>query len=83
PAQEVQQASVINGGNLRSEPLVAPDTVLAQICPNDTVQVLEQRDTWAQVRLVSLGPDCVAERANLGRKAGSASRCLVRSRRSP
>ncbi len=68
PAQEVQQASVINGGNLRSEPLVAPETVLAQVCPNDTVQVLEQRDTWARVKLVGLGPDCVAERAQLGQE---------------
>jgi len=28
---------VIKGGNLRSEPRIAPETVIGQLCVNDTV----------------------------------------------
>lgn len=59
------QSSVTNGGNLRSEPLVAPETVLAQVCPGDTVLVLEQVTDWARIRMIALAADCVPERASL------------------
>jgi hypothetical protein len=63
----VLTARVTNGGNLRSEPRIVPETVLAQVCPGDEVVVLEQQqvDTvlWYHIRVVTRAPDCVANHA--------------------
>ncbi len=61
----VQQAVVANGGNLRSERVLAPETVLAQVCPDDTVLLLEEADGWARIRVIGVAPDCVPQRAAL------------------
>jgi len=53
-----------NGGNLRSEPVIAPETVLGQVCPGDQVAILEERSVgtapWYRIRLVELAtaPNC-------------------------
>lgn len=48
---------VIVGGNIRSEPRIAPETVVGQVVAGDAVALLEQRDvdgqTWHRVRLLS------------------------------
>jgi hypothetical protein len=41
--------TVTNGGNLRSEPRVAPETVLGLVWPGDEIAFLEQRDVDGQV----------------------------------
>jgi hypothetical protein len=50
------RASVVNGGNLRSEPRIVPETVVGQVVPGDTLLLLEQRTVesglWHRVRLV-------------------------------
>jgi hypothetical protein len=50
---------VVVGGNLRSEPRIAPETVVGQVVAGDTVALLEQRDVdgqpWHRVRLLSTG----------------------------
>lgn len=71
PAPElIGRSSVVAGGNLRSEPVIAPETVLGQICAGDQVDVLEQRAagdaTWYRVRLAQEGPSCSAQRVTLG-----------------
>ncbi len=62
-------ALVTNGGNLRSEPRIAPDTVLAQVCPGDRVELLEQEQRedilWQRIRVLQLAEDCVTERADI------------------
>jgi hypothetical protein len=50
PAFAAAEATVIRGGNLRSEPRTVPATVLGQVCLGDRVTVLEGqkigRDVW-------------------------------------
>jgi hypothetical protein len=61
-----QTASVINGGNLRTEPRIAPDTVIGQVCPGDSAVVLENQQVegiqWYRIRVTTLAEDCVPER---------------------
>lgn len=53
-----------NGGNLRSEPVIAPETVLGQVCPGDEVALLEEQSVgtapWYRIRVVELStaPEC-------------------------
>lgn len=59
-------AIVTNGGNLRSEPRVVPETVLGQVCPGDRLEVLQPQGNWARVRVVTTAGDCVATRSPIG-----------------
>lgn len=47
--------SVVTAGNVRSEPRIAPETIVGQVAVGDTVVVLESRDvdggTWHRVRI--------------------------------
>ncbi len=58
---------VSNGGNLRTEPHIVPETVIAQVCPGDEVAILERTELyghlWLYVRMVQLAADCVPDRA--------------------
>lgn len=60
---------VRHGGNMRSEPNIWQDNVLCQVCPNDSVAIFEQQTVdghnWVRVRIVSTGPDCVEQRADV------------------
>jgi Tol biopolymer transport system component len=60
PSQAV--GLVTNGGNLRTEPRIAPQTVIGQVCPGDQVALLESRQVdstlWYRVRLNQLAKDC-------------------------
>jgi hypothetical protein len=55
-------ASVINGGNLRSEARVAAATVMGQVCPGDQVEVLTQQRAgaalWYKVRVTTTQVNC-------------------------
>jgi TolB protein len=64
------EAVVANGGNFRSEPRIAPETVLGQVCPGDSVKLLEQQDvagmTWHRVQVQEATADCVASHISEG-----------------
>ncbi|PDV98846.1 SH3 domain-containing protein [Candidatus Chloroploca asiatica] len=67
PADSLGLGTVIAGGNLRSEPLVVPETVLGQICVGDQVVFLQEQNfadgvRWYQIRLLSTAADCTPER---------------------
>jgi hypothetical protein len=55
PTPAETRASVVNGGNLRSEPRIAPETIVGQVAPGDVVVLLEQRTVetavWHRVRV--------------------------------
>jgi endonuclease YncB( thermonuclease family) len=57
-AEEIVVGYVINGGNMRSEPRVAPDTVIGQICPGDQVAILEEQAGWLHFRLTTPAAEC-------------------------
>lgn len=62
PAPTLPLGNIVTSGNLRSEPLVVPETVVGQICIGDTVDVLEEQivggSIWYRVRVTQTGPDC-------------------------
>lgn len=66
----VSTARVTNGGNLRSAPVVAGDTILSQVCPDDQVALLVTQERggerWYRVRVLTTLQDCSARRAQLG-----------------
>lgn len=59
-------AYVNHGGNLRSAPRVAPDTVIGQVCPGDQVAVLDDQAGWYRLRVVKTMADCVPQRVGEG-----------------
>lgn len=66
PGPGMPQAVVVHGGNLRSENRVAPDTVIAQVCPDDQVELLDQASGWQRIRIVATAESCVPDRAAIG-----------------
>ncbi len=63
PAAPAAQATlkVVKVGNMRSEPRVAPETVIGQVAAGDVATVLETRtvenDVWHRVRINSSGKE--------------------------
>lgn len=81
PPPTIGRGSVLNGGNLRNQPVVQPETVIGQVCPGDTVDFLEQTTTadgsrWYRIRITATGPDCSPQRVTLG-SSGWASATLL------
>jgi hypothetical protein len=80
PPAAIGRSSVVSGGNLRSQPVIAPETVIGQICPGDQVDVLEQAaaadGTWYRVRLAQAGESCTPQRVTVG-SIGWASATLL------
>lgn len=75
------RGTVLAGGNLRSEPRIAPETVIGQICPGDEVEFLEQRttanqDTWYRIRVTVSAGVCTPQRVSVGSQ-GWASATLL------
>jgi hypothetical protein len=70
PLAVIGRSSVVNSGNLRSQPVVAPETVVGQICAGDQLDVLEQTDagggTWYRVRVTQAGASCTPQRVTVG-----------------
>ncbi|NJN67891.1 MAG: hypothetical protein HC884_14865 [Chloroflexaceae bacterium] len=66
PATIPADRTIINGGNLRSIPQVAPETIIGQVCPGDQVTTLETQGEWVRVRLLTPAADCVSQRAAAG-----------------
>jgi hypothetical protein len=76
PPPDAPVGTVTNGGNLRSEPRVAPGTVIAQVCPNDQIEFLSQQGGWYRVRVYATAADCVANRAAAGTEGWVSSTLL-------
>ncbi|HEX6291486.1 MAG TPA: SH3 domain-containing protein [Herpetosiphonaceae bacterium] len=55
PTPAETRATVVNGGNLRSEPRIAPETVVGIVAPGDVLVLLENRTLegaiWHRVRV--------------------------------
>lgn len=81
PEQRIGRSAVTAGGNLRSQPVLAPETVIGQICVGDQVDVLEQRDagggTWYRIRLTQATADCSAQRVTIGSLGWASSTLLA------
>jgi hypothetical protein len=69
PSNQLTQR-VANGGNLRSAPRIAADTVIGQICPDDQVTVLSSQSLgaaiWKRIRVISTAKACHPERVPIG-----------------
>lgn len=81
------QGSVVVSGNLRSQPVVSPETVIGQICVGDQVDFLAQSTAadgslWYRIRVTQVAPDCSNERVTIG-SLGWASSTLLSSPASP
>ncbi|NNJ10398.1 SH3 domain-containing protein [Chloroflexales bacterium ZM16-3] len=81
PEPILGRGSVTNGGNLRSEPVVAPETVVGQVCVGDQIDFLEQRAlsdgaVWYRIRLTVAAADCTPQRVTVG-SVGWASASLL------
>ncbi len=77
----IGRGSVLAGGNLRSEPRIATETVIGQICPGDAIEFLEQRTaadgaTWYRIRVIASGGECSPQRVSVG-SLGWASATLL------
>lgn len=59
-------ATVINGGNLRRTPRVEQNNVIGQVCPNDTLTLLEQSGGWYRVRVDTTPQQCDPTRVAAG-----------------
>lgn len=82
-APTLPEAVVIQGGNLRTEPRIADETVLAQVCPLDELVILEEfeRDDirWLRVRVQSQNSTaCTANHASAGSVGWLSSRLVER-----
>ncbi len=66
PDDPVADYTIINGGNLRSEPDIVAETVIGQVCPGDQVASLETQGNWLRVRLITPAVDCVTARVDAG-----------------
>lgn len=67
----IGRGSVLTGGNLRSEPRVAPETVIGQVCPGDEIEFLEVQtlvdgSRWYRIRVVASGGECSPQRVAVG-----------------
>jgi hypothetical protein len=71
---------VLKVGNLRSEPRIAADTVVALICPDDTVAFISRAIIgdayWYRVRLETTATDCDSQRAQVGTEGWASSSLL-------
>lgn len=67
--------------NLRSAPRVAANTVVAKLCPGDSLEYVSRQqvgdEIWFRVRLVAAGADCDPQRASLGLEGWAAASVLA------
>lgn len=71
PPPIIGRAQVINGGNIRSEPRIAAETVIGQICVGDQVELLAEEtfagnNRWYLLRVIATADDCVPQRVRAG-----------------
>ncbi|NJM05097.1 SH3 domain-containing protein [Candidatus Gracilibacteria bacterium] len=83
PATEalLGSSNVLAAGNLRSEPLLAPETIIGQICVGDQLAVLEERAIdaalWYRVRITQSGPNCSPQHVTTGSSGWASSTLLA------
>jgi hypothetical protein len=81
PTPFIGSGSVLVGGNLRSEPIIADETVIGLICPGDRIDFLEERtiadnNIWYRIRIVETAADCAPQHVTIG-SSGWASATLL------
>lgn len=71
---------ITKGGNMRSEPRVDPQTLVAKLCAGDAVAFLSQQNIddalWYHVQVMQTGADCVAGHAQIGSEGWVSSTLL-------
>lgn len=77
----IGRGTVLAGGNLRSEPVVSPDTIIGQICAGDAIEFIDQRtlddgSLWYRIRITTAPESCSAQRVTVG-SLGWASSSLL------
>ena len=62
----IGRSKVLTGGNLRKSTVVSPATVIGQVCPGDSVDVLEQTMVgaarWYRLRVTQIVDVCTPQR---------------------
>ena len=62
----IGRSKVLNGGNLRKSTVVSPATVIGQVCPGDSVDVLEQTTVggarWYRLHVTQIVGVCTPQR---------------------
>ncbi|WP_298819434.1 SH3 domain-containing protein [Chloroflexus sp.] len=71
PEPIIGRAQVIQGGNIRSEPRIAQETVIGQVCVGDRVELLAERaidgnNRWYRLRVIEISGNCVPQRVSVG-----------------
>jgi hypothetical protein len=71
---------VATGGNLRSEPRIALETVIGQLCPSDQIAYVSQQrvgdDLWYRIRVIERKADCTAKQVAVGAEGWASSTLL-------
>lgn len=69
PSASSAAGKVTHGGNLRSEPVVTPSTIIGTVCPDDEVVFLSGMSTeggvWYKVRITKIPQNCTAKRVKV------------------
>lgn len=83
PPPIIGRARVINGGNIRSEPRIAAETVIGQVCVGDQVELLAEKtlagnNRWYRLRVVATADDCVPQRVRAGTEGWVSATLLSR-----
>lgn len=83
PPPIIGRARVINGGNIRSEPRIAAETVIGQVCVGDQVELLAEEtlagnNRWYRLRVVATANDCAPQRVKAGTEGWVSATLLSR-----
>ncbi len=77
----IGSGAVLAGGNLRSEPVLGPETIIGQICPGDQIIFLEQRavdaGSWYRIRVIQAAASCAANHVTVGSSGWASSTLLT------
>jgi hypothetical protein len=81
PTPTLSLGIVASNARLRSEPALAPELVMGQVCTDDQVTILEEQDigteTWARIRVVATAADCAADRVGVDEEGWLSRRLLA------
>lgn len=82
PSAMLVLGTIVNGGNLRIKPQIDASTVIGQVCPGDTVAILEQTSirtqAWYRIQVTALAGNCDPQRIAIHQE-GWLSSTLIRA----
>lgn len=87
PPEVLGTGTVVRGGNLRTEPRVAPETVVGLIWPGDQIQFLEPREVdgqfWYRIRITQAAADRPGAGVDTGTEGWASATLLSEVTRTP